>query len=84
MPNGAIRSLDLAWVAKEQWEALTEGERTKFAHIAPDFVSELRWHTGNFRMALAKMAEYIENSVRLGWLIDPSQRRAYVYRLDGM
>ena len=26
------------------------------------------------------MAEYIENGVRLGWLIDPQQRRVYVYR----
>lgn len=27
-----------------------------------------------------KMQEYIDNGVRLGWLIDPVDRRVYVYR----
>jgi Uma2 family endonuclease len=26
------------------------------------------------------MAAYLANGARLGWLIDPQQRRAYVYR----
>jgi Uma2 family endonuclease len=26
------------------------------------------------------MAEYIENGVRLGWLLDPASRRVWVYR----
>jgi Uma2 family endonuclease len=26
------------------------------------------------------MQEYIDNGARLGWLIDPIQRRVYVYR----
>ncbi len=28
------------------------------------------------------MSEYIENGVRLGWLIDPYERRVHVYRAD--
>ena len=28
------------------------------------------------------MSEYIENGVRLGWLIDPYERRVHVYRTD--
>jgi Uma2 family endonuclease len=30
-----------------------------------------------------KMAEYISNGVRLGWLIDPSKKRVHVYRANG-
>ena len=79
-PNGAMRSPDASWIARERWDALAEDKLTKFAHIAPDFVAELRSHTDSFRTLQDKMAEYIGNGVRLGWLIDPSQRRVYVYR----
>lgn len=27
-----------------------------------------------------KMAEYIDNGAQLGWLIDPFEKRVYVYR----
>jgi Uma2 family endonuclease len=30
-----------------------------------------------------KMVEYIENGVRLGWLLDRFQRKAHVYHADG-
>jgi Uma2 family endonuclease len=30
----------------------------------------------------AKMAEYIANGVRLGWLIDRQNQQAFVYRID--
>ena len=29
------------------------------------------------------MANYIDNGVKLGWLIDRINRRAFVYRADG-
>ncbi len=79
-PNGAMRSPDASWIARERWDALAEDELNKFTHIAPDFVVELRSHTDNLRMLQAKMEEYIENGVRLGWLVDPRNRRVYVYR----
>ena len=79
-PNGAMRSPDASWIALERWETLPEDERNIFSHIAPDFVAELRSPSDSLRIAQAKMAEYIENGVRLGLLIDPRQRRVYVYR----
>jgi len=27
-----------------------------------------------------KMQEYIDNGAQLGWLIDPQERRVYIYR----
>ena len=29
------------------------------------------------------MREYIENDVRLGWLIDPFQKKVHIYRGNG-
>ena len=79
-PNGAVRSPDASWVVRERWEALPRAERRRFAHLCPDFVVELRSPSDTLAMAQAKMAEYIENGVRLGWLIDPDNRVVYVYR----
>ena len=80
LPNGAMRSPDASWIARERWEALDEDDRHKFSHIAPDFVAELRSSSDRLPTAQAKMEEYIDNGVRLGWLIDPPQRRVYIYR----
>ena len=81
LPNGAERSPDAAWVRQERWEALTPQQRRKFPPLAPDFVIELRSATDELRTLQAKMQEYIENGVRLGWLINPQQRQVEIYRL---
>ena len=31
-------------------------------------------------MLQAKMAEYIENGVELGWMIDPFKKKVHIYR----
>jgi Uma2 family endonuclease len=83
LPNGAKRSPGSAWVAKERWEALTAAQRAKFPPLAPDFVVELRSTSDPIEVLQAKMEEYIENGVRLAWLIDPTTRRVWIYRFGG-
>jgi Uma2 family endonuclease len=80
LPNGANRSPDAAWVRKERWEALSQEQRRKFPPLAPDFVIELRSATDELEPLQMKMQEYMENGVRLGWLINPQQRQVEVYR----
>lgn len=80
LPNGAVRSADAAWMARERWESLDEAERHGFSRIVPDFVAELRSSSDNLAALQAKMTEYVENGLRLGWLIDPRRRRVHVYR----
>lgn len=80
LPNGAKRSPDLAWVRRERWNALTREERKRFPPICPDFVVELRSPTDALRPLKKKMEEYIDNGAQLGWLIDPLERKFYVYR----
>jgi Uma2 family endonuclease len=83
LPNGAKRMPDAAWILKERYFALPKEEREeKFARIAPDFVMELRSKSDRLPILQKKMREYIENGVRLGWLIDPDKKRVHIYRAD--
>lgn len=81
LPNGAERSPDAAWIERSRWNALSPEERTKFPPLAPDFVIELRSATDSLAPLQAKMREYQENGVRLGWLINPQDKTVEIYRL---
>lgn len=80
LPNGAIISPDAAWIKLERWNALSNEQQEKFAVISPDFVVELRSSSDNLIVLKAKMQEYIDNGVKLGWLIDRKHRKVYIYR----
>jgi Uma2 family endonuclease len=80
LPNGAKRSPDLAWVRRSRWEALTQEQRTGFAPLCPDFVVELRSPSDALEYVQAKMQEYLDNGAHLGWLIDPIEKKVYIYR----
>lgn len=80
LPNGADRSPDAAWVKLERWEALTPEQRRRFPPLAPDFVVELRSASDELEPLRSKMQEYLDNGVRLGWLIDPQSQRVEIYR----
>ena len=83
LPNGAKRAPDAFWILKERYFALSEAERTeKFARICPDFVVELRSKSDRLRNLQTKMREYVENGARLGWLIDPTEKKVHVYHAD--
>jgi len=79
LPNGADRSPDAAWILLARWEDLTPEQRRRFPPIAPDFVVELRSDTDSLTVTQAKMQEYIDNGVRLGWLLDPQTRQVEIY-----
>jgi len=80
LPNGANRSPDASWVSQERWETLTPQQRKGFVPLCPDFVIELRSESDSLSKLQAKMDEYINNGARLGWLIDPQNRRVEIYR----
>lgn len=80
LSNGAVRSPDAAWVLKSRWDALSPEARRGFAPLCPDFVLELRSATDLLATLQAKLDEYMANGAQLGWLLDPVERRAYVYR----
>ena len=87
--NGAFQMLvtksvyapDVAFVLHSKLEQidLTAGVPL----LAPDFIIELRSDSDRLKNVIAKMEEYIENGVRLGWLIDPQTENVHIYRLNG-
>ncbi|NHC37081.1 Uma2 family endonuclease [Scytonema millei] len=81
LPNRAIRSPDAAWVRQERIEAINP-DPDKFLPIAPDFVVELMSASDMLEDVQAKMREYIENGVRLGWLLEPKQQYVEIYRQE--
>ncbi|NJO39733.1 MAG: Uma2 family endonuclease [Cyanobacteria bacterium CRU_2_1] len=80
LPNGADRSPDAAWIKQARWDALTPAQQRKFPPIVPDFVIELRSETDDLGTLRAKMREYMDNGVVLGWLINPQDRQVEIYR----
>jgi Uma2 family endonuclease len=80
LPNKAMRSPDLAWVRNERLDALSDEQWDQFLPLCPDFVLELRSPSGSIPRLKLKMQEYRDNGARLGWLLDPSDKRVYVYR----
>jgi Uma2 family endonuclease len=80
LPSGAFRSPDAAWIRLERWNALTQEQKDTFPPICPDFVIELRSPSDSLSELQKKMREYLDNGVRLGWLIDPQNQRVEIYR----
>ena len=69
LPDGSVRSPDVAWVRRARLARLTAEEKRRFLPVCPDFVIEL--------------SSPSDSVTRLGWLIDPDHRRVAVYRPDG-
>jgi len=48
--------------------------------LSPDFVVELRSSSDSLKKLREKMQEYIDNGVRLAWLIDTTKNQVEIYR----
>ena len=75
-------SPDVAGVSRSRWEALTDKERRRFVSLCPDSVLELLSPSDRLVDAQQKMDDWMANGCRLGWLLDPGTRTAYVYKPD--
>lgn len=80
LPNGAIRSADVAWVERQRWESLDPGQRQGFPPLCPDFMLELRSPSDSLSILQAKLQEYLDNGCQLGWLLNPQAQQVEIYR----
>jgi len=80
LPNGGDRSPDVAWIPQARWEALSLADREAFPPICPDFVIELRSRSDRLPPLQAKMQEYLDSGLQLGWLINPQDQQVEIYR----
>ena len=81
LPNGADRSPDVSWIRQDRWDALTPEQKEKFPPICPDFVIELMSPSDTLKTVQEKMQEYIDNGVKLGWLLNRKERKVEIYRI---
>ncbi len=84
LPNGALRSPNASWLSYERLNKLTSEQYEKFAPLCPEFVIELMSPSDSLKDPQEKMLEYIQNGAELGWLLDPSEKRIYVYTANGV
>ncbi|MGK7893472.1 MAG: Uma2 family endonuclease [Xenococcus sp. (in: cyanobacteria)] len=86
LPNGARRSPDVSWIKIERWNQLTQAQQDGFPPITPDFAIELvspsDLKNQRYEDLQQKMQEYLDNGVKLGWLIEPSAKTVEIYRLS--
>ena len=83
LPDGAVRSPAATWVLRTRLARLPAEDKAGFLPLCPDFVIELLSPSDSRAALQRKMEEYRANGARLGWLIDPAQRRVTLYRTDG-
>jgi Uma2 family endonuclease len=79
LPDGAIRSPDVAWVRRDRITALSP-DPSKFLPLCPDFVIELRSASDTLSVLQDKMQAYLDNGLPLGWLINPQDKTVEIYR----
>jgi Uma2 family endonuclease len=75
-----MRAPDAAWVLRARLDPLPAETKEKFLPLCPDLVIELRSTSDRLLDVQMKMEEYRDNGARLGWLVDPRERRVHVYR----
>ncbi|GAB3769597.1 Uma2 family endonuclease [Spirosoma horti] len=80
LKDKSMKAPDVAWIRREQWEALSKKEKHSFPHLAPDFVLELASDSDNLDLVKEKMEKWLANGVRLAWLISPEEKLTYIYR----
>lgn len=84
LPDGSVLSPDVAVVRLERWRALQPEQRRGFPPLCPDLVVELvspsdQGPRGSEALR-RKMAAYLANGARLGWLLFPEQKTVEIWQ----
>jgi Uma2 family endonuclease len=83
LPDRSVLSPDASWVSRSKWQSMSEQDQNKFAPICPEFVIEIKSKSDSLQDLQAKMKTWIANGAQLAWLIDPSQKKSFIYRSNG-
>ena len=79
-PDGSRIRPDALWLSPAQVAAMPPVAAGGAITVCPAFVAEIVSETNTLPPLQRKMEQYIANGALLGWLIDPYQRRVYIYR----
>jgi Uma2 family endonuclease len=83
LKDGSVRMPDVSWVSKEAWSFLKDDEKERFIRLCPEFVVEIKSKSDRIKELKNKMQSWIMNGAKLGWLIDPEEEKAWIYRTNG-
>lgn len=83
LPDRSVLSPDASWVSRSKLQSMSEQDQNKFAPICPEFVIEIKSKSDSLQDLQAKMKTWIANGAQLAWLIDPSQKKSFIYRSNG-
>ena len=81
LPDESALAPDVSWVSPDQITA--RGGWDGQFRLAPRFVIEVLSPSQQLSDQQRKMRQWVDNGVRLGWLVDPYERRVWIYRADG-
>jgi len=84
LKNTAIRTANANWISSERWRTVPREDYNKFIYVPPDFIAEVVTPTSNLKTLREKMLEWIENGVRLAWLVNPYEKTTHIYRENGV
>lgn len=79
LPDRSILSPDASWLLREKWDRLSLEQKERFAPICPDFVIEVRSKSDSLETLMNKMRVWIQNGASEGWLLDPRDKRYYLF-----
>lgn len=87
LPDGSVLSPDASLIRLDRWQSLTVGEHRSFAPLCPDLVVELASANDEGPRGVSalreKMATYMANGARLGWLLLPHEQAVEVWPASG-
>lgn len=80
LKDSSMRVPDVAWIKLDRWNALTMAEKKSFPRLVPDFIIELKSESDSLADLKAKMLKWVENGVRLAWLVSTEDELTYIYQ----
>lgn len=83
LPDRSVLSPDASWISKDRWNSLSDEDKNKFAPLCPEFIMEVRSKSDSLEDLKKKMTVWIANKAQLAWLIDPIDKKCYVFHPDG-
>lgn len=82
LPDRSVLSPDASWVSKPKWNNLSNEDKDRFAPVCPEFVIEVKSKTDHIEDLQKKMKVWLRNSAIVAWLIDPYEKKTYIYEGD--
>ena len=82
LSDSSMRVCDVAWIELNRWNALSMAEKKSFPRLAPDFIIELQSETDSLSELKTKMQKWIDNGVRLAWLVSTEDQITYIYQQE--